>query len=387
MIFQRLIEGDGELISLASATPSGAPAVTDAIAAAAADGADRLVAKTGYVPRGLPVLRRELARVVTRTGIPTGDEQLLVTTGAHQALALTAALYIRPGDTVIVESPSFPGCLDVFRAAGARLLAVPIDDEGLRPDLLEAALDATPASLIYVMPTYHNPAGVVLADYRRRRLAEAAAAAGVPILEDNALEGASLGHPTPPPVGAYAEPNGAAPVLTVGSLSKSLWAGLRVGWVRAPAPVIDRLTRLKTMADLGSPLFDQAVAARLVPDLESHVAARSVALQAGLAQLEAALAGRLPSWRWNRPAGGPSLWVQIPQGDTATFAQVALRHGVEVVPGETMAPDGGHRDRLRIPFCFEPPVIDEMVTRLAAAWDTYTNSTAAWRQESPAVVV
>jgi DNA-binding transcriptional MocR family regulator len=385
MIFQRLIDGEGELISLACATNSGSPAVAEALFDVAADHPERLLAQAGYIPRGLPILRRQLARYLTRSGLPTTEDELLITTGAHQALALATSLYVRPGDTVVVESPSFPGCLDVFRAAGARLSAVPIDREGVRPDLLDAALSSSSPALIYIMPTYHNPAGVMLSEYRRRRIAEAAQAAGVPILEDNALEGASLGATVVPPVALFG--GSEAPVLTVGSLSKCLWAGLRVGWVRAPVPEIDRLVRLKTMADLGSPIFDQAVAARLVDDLEGHIERRAQSLRAGLATLEAGLAARLLSWRWDRPDGGPSLWVQMGYGDASTFAQVALRHGVEVVPGETMAPDGGHRDRIRVPYCFDPPVLDEMINRLAAAWETYSTSAQGLREESLSVVV
>jgi DNA-binding transcriptional MocR family regulator len=176
-------------------------------------------------------------------------------------------------------------------------------------------------------------------------------------------------------------------VLTVGSLSKSLWAGLRVGWVRAPQAVIERLVRLKAMADLGSDLVAQAVAARLVPDLETHLEARSVHLQGGLRRVEAGLQAQLPEWQWDEPDGGPSLWVRLPRGDATTFAQVALRHGIEVVPGETMAPDGGHRDRLRVPYCFEPPLLDEMVNRLAASWAAYLTAGSGARDEPLGLVV
>jgi DNA-binding transcriptional MocR family regulator len=388
LIFQRLIDGEGEVISLACATNAGSQAVADALAEVAAAEGHRLLGQSGYLPRGLPALRHGLAAYLTRNGLPSNGDEILITTGAHQALALAAALYVRPGETVVVESPSFPGCLDVFRAAGARLIAVPIDREGIRPDLLDAALSSASAALLYLMPTYHNPAGALLPEYRRRRIIEAAARAAVPILEDNALEGASLGAETPPPVAAFVGPQAdGLPVLTVGSLSKSLWAGLRVGWVRAPEPVIERLVRLKAMADLGSDLFAQAVAARLVPDLESHIEARSVQLVAGLHRVEAGLAEQLPDWRWEQPDGGPSLWVRLPHGDAATFAQVGLRHGIEVVPGETMAPDGSHRDRLRVPYCFDPPVLDEMVNRLAASWAAYLTAGPGAREEPLAVVV
>jgi DNA-binding transcriptional MocR family regulator len=389
MIFQRLIDGEGEVISLACATNLGSAAVADAFAEVAAGDTDRLLRHSGYIPRGLPALRHALAAYLSRNGLASTDDEILITTGAHQALALAAALYVRPGDAVVVESPSFPGCLDVFRAAGARLRAVPIDREGIRPDQLDIALSSAKSELpvlLYIMPTYHNPAGTLLPEYRRRRVIEAAARAAVPILEDNALEGASLGAETPPPVAAFVGSDGTQ-VLTVGSLSKSLWAGLRVGWVRAPKEVIGRLVRLKAMSDLGSDLVAQAVAARLVPHLETHIEARSRQLQAGLHRLETGLRERLPDWHWDQPDGGPSLWVRLPRGDASTFAQVALRHGVEVVPGDTMAPDGGHRDRIRVPYCFEPALLDELINRLAATWSAYMMAGSAARNEPLPVVV
>lgn len=279
-IFSRLLDpGDGSLLSLACAASPAHPAVTEAMAEVAADDLPELLTSNGYLPLGLPVLRREIASLLSRSGLPSTPDQVLVSTGAHQAINLAAALLVRPGDTVVVESPSFPGTIDMFRAAGARLVAVPLDDEGADVEAIGATMRQSPPAAVYVMPSFHNPAGVTLAETRRRRLARLAAEAGVPVVEDNALEHARLDVEPPPPVAAFAPVGDHAPVLTLGSLSKALWGGLRVGWIRAPEDCIARLARFKVMSDLGSPLLSQAVAARLLPRMESLRGERAALLR------------------------------------------------------------------------------------------------------------
>jgi DNA-binding transcriptional MocR family regulator len=363
-VLGRLVDRPADMISLAMAVEPAVPHVRAALADLLDADLDGLLGEAGYHPRGLPALRAAVADYYTGAGLPTTPEQVLVTTGAHQALVLAGQLHLRRGATALVETPSWPGCLDVFRAAGASVVGVPIDDDGIRPDRLADALGTHRPALLYVMPTFHNPTGTLTAPGRRRRLAELAARHGVPVVEDNAY--ATGGADVPAPVAAYAPAD--AEVLTVGSLAKSVWAGLRIGWVRAEQTVVDRLARRKALADLGSPVIDQALAARLLPRLAAVTAARAAATADRLAHLEALLTARLPEWRWRRPAGGSALWIQLPDTDAAVFAQVALRHGVEVVPGAAMDPDGGHDDHIRLPSTFPVEVLDHLVARLAAAW-------------------
>ncbi|HLY82416.1 MAG TPA: PLP-dependent aminotransferase family protein, partial [Acidimicrobiales bacterium] len=330
-----------------------------------------LLAGTGYLPLGLPTLRAAIARLLTADGLPTREEQVLVTTGAHQAITLCASLLVRPGDVVVVERPTFPGCADAFAAAGARFVTLPVDRDGVILDELEATLSRQRPAAIYVMPTFHNPTGAVLAAHRRIRLCEVAAQAGVPVIEDNALAHAGLGGLRPPPPVAAHPAADQAPVITVGSVSKALWGGLRVGWLRAPEPWLGRLARRKVAADLGSAIIDQAIAAQLIGRLPELEGANSSLLQERLAGCSGLLAERLPDWRWERPVGGPSLWVRLPVGDAGQFAQVALRHGVEIIPGAAFATDGSFADHFRLPFTFEPAVMSEAIDRLARAWEAY----------------
>ncbi len=370
-IFQRLIDGPGELISLACAAEPGDQGLLEVMREVAEHDMPALLQSQGFFPTGLPVCREAVANYLTSGGFPTAPDQVLMTTGAQQALALIAELYLTRGDRVLVESPSWPGCFDVFQAAGAELVTVPLDDEGARADAFAAACIDYEPTLAYVMPTYHNPTGTLMSESRRRKLAEIATRTGVPIVEDNAYLGLRIAEPydapQPPPLGSFAGPGGE--VLSIGSLGKAVWGGLRIGWVRAPAEIIERLARRKVLADLSSPVFEQAVAARLLPRLDQIQSERAAHLRPQLEALERLLREQLPTWRWRRPDGGPAIWVELPPGvDAEVYAQVALRHGVEVIPGSAMMFDTVRSNHIRMPYTFPEPVLVELVDRLARAW-------------------
>ncbi|SHM97486.1 PLP-dependent aminotransferase family protein [Cryptosporangium aurantiacum] len=369
-LFQRLIDGPGTVLSLASAAGSADAVIPVALDEVARHDLAEAMLDPGYQPHGLARLRDTIAGYLTRIGLPSTPAEILVTTGAHQAVDLVAQLYLRPGSRVAVEAPGWPACYDVFRAAGATLVPVPIDQDGVRPEALAAILDETPVDLVYLMPTFHNPTGALLSAARRRRIVELAAEHDVVVVSDDTLAGVSLGHEVPPPLPAFAAAAGdrSVSLIQLGSLSKSVWGGLRVGWARASADVISRLARRKALADLGSPIIDQLVAARIVPELEALVRRRVPERQAQLATAESLLAEYLPSWRWQTPVGGPCLWVELPDVDAAVFAQVALRHGVEAIPGRSMDLSGNHDSFLRLPYCFGDEFLTEVVRRLATAW-------------------
>jgi DNA-binding transcriptional MocR family regulator len=383
-VYRTLIDARDDVISLACAIFPAHPLVADAIREVVLEEGDKLLAQNGYLPAGLPALRESLADMLTQRGTPTTPDQVIVTTGAQQAVSLATLLLIRPGDSVVVEAPSFSGTLDAFRTRGAELVPVPVDDDGVDVrGVARAVAEARPAA-IYVMPTYHNPTGALLARNRRRDLAELVVEHGVPLIEDNALENAPLDDERVPPVAAFAPAD--APILTAGSFSKVAWGGLRVGWMRGPAPLIGRMSELKAMNDLGSPLLDQAVAARLVPQLDRLRDDQRTMLNRNLALASELLGELLPSWRWRRPRGGPSLWVELPCGTASAYSQVALRYGVEVIPGEQMSPTGGDHRNLRLPYTAEPPVLEETMRRLAQAWDTYAPSDEPRNTPRPVVV-
>ncbi len=320
---------------------------------------------TGYSPWGLLSLRVEVAALLDRWGLPTRPEQVVVTTGAQQAISIAAACWVRPGDLVIVDEPTYPGALSAFTAAGARLTGVPLDASGVQLDRLARALDDRPA-LVYLQSMLHNPTGVVLAASRRAHIAELLGTARVPCVEDVALGGLTW-VPGPPPIAAHAPEQ---PIAVVGSLSKLFWGGLRLGFVRAPEPVALRFARVKATHDLGSSAVGQLFAQRALehPDWQQRVSERNAELHRRCRFLMALLDHHVRSWRWGEPAGGLSLWVQLPTPSAPSFAATALRHGVSVATADPLSVAGGHHDRLRLSFGVPESELTIGVERLARAW-------------------
>jgi DNA-binding transcriptional MocR family regulator len=325
----------------------------------------RVAPDTGYSPWGLTGLRAAIAELLDGWGLATRPEQVVVTTGAQQAISIAASCWVRPGDVVVVDDPTYPGAISAFTAAGAEIVGVPVDGNGVRVEPLREALAARPA-LAYLQSTLHSPTGVVLTATRRAAVAELVAEARVPLVEDLALAGLAWG-PTPAPVAALAPDE---PIAVVGSLSKLLWGGLRLGFVRAPEPVALRFARVKATHDLGSSVVSQLLGERLLrsPMWPERLAHRNEELRGHYELLTSLLAERLPSWRWVEPAGGLSLWVRLPTPTARPFAERALRHGVAVATADALSTSRGHDDRIRLSFA---PPADELragVDRLAAAW-------------------
>jgi DNA-binding transcriptional MocR family regulator len=349
------------------ALPAGS-IVAEAMAAAVRDDLPTLLLDTGYDPFGLPALRERIATHLGRMGVPTEPDQVLVTSGAQQALHLIGSQLGGPGSSIVMENPSYIGAIDAFRTTGNRLIPIPVDGEGGRVEVIGLLGSSAPVRLVYVIPTFQNPTGGIMSEPRRRDLARLAGESGFHIVEDLTPD-LTLGVDSPPPIAAF-DPGDR--VITVGSLSKLAWGGLRVGWVRAPRAIIDRLVAGKIVADHSSSLVTQAIGARVFDRID-EVAARS--REAGAerrAVLMAALAERLPEWTWTEPKGGLSLWVRLPGTDAVAFSRLAATLGVVVRPGPLASPDGGFRDHIRIAYGSEPARLVDGVERLAAAWAAYT---------------
>lgn len=327
-----------------------------------------LLTTPGYAPLGLPELRHAIAGYFAQAGLPTSAEQILVTSGAQQALSLAATLYIQRGDTVMLENPTFFGALDTFHALGARLLPIPLDQEGLRVDMLQRTLDTSPPRLLYLTPTFHNPTGTVLSQSRRRTIAACAKEFALPVIEDNAFADLSLIGDVPLPIASFAP--GEA-ILTLGSMNKLVWQGLRVGWIRASETLITRLGRLKVVADLGTGSLTQAIALRLLKHIEEIKVVRRQQLRLQLDLATRLLREYLPDWTWTPPDGGFFLWVRLPYGDASEFAQIAQRFALVVTPGTSMSVDASHQQYLRLPFLTAPSVLEKGIQRLTQVWEVY----------------
>lgn len=369
VIFRRLTEeSPGAIDLLGSSAPPGA-AIREAVAAAAdAIDLDELMREHGYYPLGYPPLRRAIAAYLSARGLPSTQEQVLITGGAQQAISLLAAYYVSPGSVIVLEDPSFPGAVDAFRAAGGRILSVPVHAAGADTELIAATISQSAVRAVYLMPTFHNPSGAVMPEAARRELARLGRASEVPIIEDTTLAELALGCEPPPPLAAYGRDTH---VVSIGSLSKLFWAGLRIGWIRASRPAIAQLGQLKAVTDLGSSLVSQAIAVSMLADAERISDLRRAELTKRLALLEDLMHGMLPDWRWRRPKGGLSIWARLPAGSSTELAQIAGQHGVLIAPGPLMSPTGRFEEFIRLPFDHEPTVLREGVRRLASAWRSY----------------
>nr|WP_225953492.1 PLP-dependent aminotransferase family protein [Kibdelosporangium phytohabitans] len=357
-LFVHLLDPLDKIVQLTCAAPNAMPTtVTDAYREALSV---KITDDIGYHPLGYDGLRSALADRYTSRGLATTPGQILVTTGAQQALALLARLMVAPGDKVVVEAPTYPGALEAFRESTADFIGVPVGDT----DGLVRAMRQRPA-VVYVIPTHHNPSGAVMSTLARQRLGAMAADLGVRLIEDEVLAELGFDAETPLPIAAH------GPAVTIGSLSKVVWGGLRVGWVRAPESVIMQLARLKAVHDLGSNYLGQVAAVSLVSAMDSLRATRVAALRSQHAALCAALREHLPSWEFTPAVGGQSVWIKLPHGDAVSFAQLALRQGVAVLPGGSLDVTGGGNDHLRIPFMEPPDVLVGAVARLARAWNDY----------------
>jgi DNA-binding transcriptional MocR family regulator len=346
--------------------PSVATALHDPGALLDAEERTRVTSGTGYHPYGLPALRAAIAWMLTTThGIPTNPNEVIVTTGAQQAIDLLMRCEVTPGQAVVTEDPTFPGALDAIQRAGARPVGVPPGDVARLAD----AVTAHRPALAYLVPSFHNPTGLMLPAAERHEVIDLARRhADITFIDDMTLAELPLGFtdgPTPPPLAALAPrlPN----VVTVGSFSKTYWGGLRTGWVRAPEGIIARLGAAKATSDLGSPPYQQAIVAALVTrQHEEIVKSRLDWLRPRYDALASAMTSLLPRWTWTPPVGGLTVWSQLPDdADSGAFAQAALRHGVAVIPGRLLSATGERCSWLRLAFTLPPDQLTAAVETLA----------------------
>ena len=326
-------------------------------------------AALSYLPaEGLWQFREQLAARGRASGWAEEADEIVVTSGAKQALSLTARATLEPGDVAVIESPTFVGMLDSLRQTGARVIGVPVDEDGLDVDGLERLLTRHEVKLVALQTACQNPTGRNLSDERRRRLAELAVERNFFVIEDRVYADARFEGDPVPPLRALAP----AHVIYVNSLSKVVGGGLRAGWIAARGPVRERLALLKLENDFHTPTLIQHIAARWLAAgaHERHIEAtlpfyleRRDAL---LAALERHLAGE---YHVDPPRGGHHLWVTLkrPLDERALYAEAA-RHGVSFTPGDAITAERRSQTSFRLSFSLvEPEELDEGVRRLARA--------------------
>jgi DNA-binding transcriptional MocR family regulator len=335
----------------------------------------------GLDPAGLPGLRAEIARHLTEhQGLPTDPGQLVVTAGAQEALWLLSR--VLPGTRVLASCPSYPGLAGVLAGTGTAVVPVPADAAGEDPSAVERA-GRSPGAVAYLMPTGHNPTGAVMPLLRRQAMAAIADAGRVTVVEDLTLADLTLGGQalTPAGAGPAAPPPLAAlstRVIAVGSVSKVLWGGLRVGWIRAGEPLRSALIARKSALNLGTAVVSQALAGQLLAAVDGGwLAAHRAALTERRDLLGALLGRHLPAWSARTPEAGLSLWAGLPTGSADAFTLAAARHGVTVLAGGAACADGRHRNFVRLSFAEQPSTLELAVERLAVAWELHAETLAA----------
>jgi len=354
---------DDGTIEMAHAAPA-APATVPAAFATALAELPRHLPQHGYHPGGLPELRARIADRYTARGLPTTAEQVLVTAGALHGVSTSFQTLLRRGQRLLLEQPTYPNALDVARSLGVRVLPTALD-----PDDPDAWLDAAERTLIsarptaaYLMPDFQNPTGRLLDTRGRERLARALRRSGTTAVVDEAFAELWLEVPPPPPLAAFGPGH-----LSVGSLSKSFWGGLRIGWVRAEADVVRQLTAVAVRSSMSGPVVEQLAACVLLDGAETALDESRRQLRVRRDVLVAALRQRLPEWRVPEPTGGLMLWCGLPDRRSRALVAAAERHGLHLAPGPLFGTGHALDDRLRLPFTHPPEVLGRAVAALARA--------------------
>ncbi|MGA4840345.1 PLP-dependent aminotransferase family protein [Streptomyces sp. G45] len=313
---------------------------------------------------GEPALRAAIAARYSARGLATDADDLLVTTGSQQALSLLATALVEPGDTVLVENPCYLAALQVFAFAGARVVAVPGDEHGVDPAALAALITEHRPKLLYTVPTFQNPTGRTMPAERRAAVAEVAGRHGLWLVEDDPYGELRFEGERVPWIAAH--PGAEDRTALLGSFSKVMAPGLRLGWLRAPAALRRACAIAKQAADLHTPTVNQLAAAWYLEryDLDAHVARVAAAYGERRDAMLAGLPGALPEGSiWNRPEGGMFLWVRLPDGyDAAERLRAVVAHDVAYVPGAPFF--AGPADPATLRLCFVTQTPDEIAEGL-----------------------
>ncbi|MEU6391860.1 PLP-dependent aminotransferase family protein [Streptomyces sp. NPDC046939] len=363
-----------EVINFAGGLPAPELFDTDGVAAAFAHvlASEPQRALQYSTTEGEPALRAALAARTTARSLPTTADDLLITTGSQQALSLLATALIEPGDTVLVENPCYLAALQTFGFAGARIVAVPCDADGIDPDALDALAAEHRPKLLYTVPTFQNPTGRTLPAERRAALARVAARRGLWIVEDDPYGELRFEGERVPWIATYEEARDRTVLL--GSFSKVMAPGLRLGWLRAPAALRRACAVAKQAADLHTPTVNQLAAARYLADrdLDAHVAKVAAVYGSRRDAMLAGLPDALPEGStWTRPEGGMFLWVRLPATgghDSTALLGKAVENEVAYVPGAPFHITDADPTTLRLCFVTqEPEEIAEGLRRLGRA--------------------
>ncbi len=319
--------------------------------------------------RGYAPLRRGIAQILASQGLQTHPENVLITAGSQQAIFLVAQVLLKADDTVLVEDPTYSAAIELFRTLGLQIVGIPVDDQGMQVDKLEKLLQLHHPKLIYTIPNFHNPTGTCLSSARRRELILLAGRYNVPILEDDFVGDLRYEGHTQPSLKSL-DPGGQ--VIYVGTFSKMLMPGLRVGFIVADGPVYDSLLNFKRLSDLAtSTLIQRALDAYMtVGRYQSYLHRSCQVFRNRRDAMVQAIGRHLHGVSFEIPKGGLFIWLRLPKSLSADeLLPVARKEGVSFVPGNSFFIDGTcGREWLRLNFASQPVEdIEEGIKRLGLA--------------------
>lgn len=326
----------------------------------------------GYAP-----LRSTIAHVLASQGLQARAENILITAGSQQALSLVSQLLLKPGDTILVESPTYSGALELFRALHYDIVGIPMDKQGMQVDKLEKLLQQHHPKLIYTIPNFHNPTGTCLSSSRRRELLVLADRYNVPILEDDFVGDLRYDGRTQPSLKAL-DPGGR--VIYASTFSKMLMPGLRVGFLMIEGPVYDSLVNFKRVNDLAtSTLIQRALEAYVtVGRYQAHLRRSCQIFRKRRDAMVMAINKHLPaSVQFDTPQGGLFIWLRLPEGISAdSLFPLACNEGVDFVPGSRFFPESSKGiEWIRLNFVVQAPdEIEEGIRRLGKAIEQTANN-------------
>jgi len=353
----------GNILNWTHAALPAAPGVGRAYQAAV-EALPAYLGELGYDPLGLAPLRRSIAAYYERRGCPTSPDQIIVTNGAQQGLSLLLQWLAGPGDRAVIDHPTYHNAIQALQRAHVVPVPVGLPAQGWDIDAMEAAFRQTSPRFAYIIADFHNPTGRSMDPATRRALVAAATRSHTPLIIDETMAQMGLDNMPPPPVAVH-DPSGRQ-VISLGSASKIFWGGLRVGWIRADAQTIAALGRLRTTMDMASPVIEQLAVAQLI-DGDEGLGARAEMLRGRRDHLLGLIERHLPHWRVESPAGGLSLWAELPRAEATALAALAESHGVRVAPGPRFGVSGAFERFLRLPFTLAEEQLKAGVERLAEA--------------------
>lgn len=395
-----------EHLDLSKAAPPALPWLPE-VAREAADELPALLGDSGFDPVGQPALRQAIADRYTARGLPTRPEQIMVTIGAQHAIALLSRVLVGRGDRAVIEAPTYPHAYEALKVAGARLVPVPVVPhggvdspgggfgaggagaseafaEGGEVEGLVQAFGRTNPAVAYLMPDFQNPTGRSLGEDERERVLDAAARHGTVVIADETTAELDIDRAIRPrPLAAYG-PSGTA--VLIGSVGKTVWGGVRIGWIRAEPSLIRRLVAVRAPGDLGTPILEQLVVTRLMPRMDEILELRRAQLRETRGRIEQLVADAFPDWRVSHVDGGIATWINLGAPVSSQLALAARTHGLLIAAGPRFGIDGAFERFLRLPICQPVAETEAAVQALRLAWESMAGMPEVDAGLLPAVV-